>query len=227
LVSIGGVILAREHRQEVSSRESSLGRYAIGAPRGHSGGTDRSAVRIDGRCVGTKCRMTAPCHAKPFDTPPFDAIVSELEYPMIVATVAADGERAGCLVGFSTQCSIDPSRYAVFISNRNRTADVAARARTMIVHFLRASDRGLAHLFGEETGDEISKFDRCSWRPGPDDTPVVDGCDWFAGVVLDRVDVGDHVLYLLDVTGDGDGAKAEEPQLGFQAVRGFEAGHHP
>jgi flavin reductase (DIM6/NTAB) family NADH-FMN oxidoreductase RutF len=216
LVSIGGVILAREHHEEVSSPESSLGRYAIGAPRGHSGGIDRFPVRIDERCVGTKGRMTLP----------FDTIVAELEYPMVVVTVAADGERAGCLVGFSTQCSIDPARYAVFISKRNRTADIAVRARTMIVHFLRARDRGLAHLFGEETGDEISKFDRCSWRPGPDDSPIIDGCDWFAGVVLDRIDAGDHVLYLLDVTGAGDGANAQEAQLGFQAVRTFEAGHH-
>jgi flavin reductase (DIM6/NTAB) family NADH-FMN oxidoreductase RutF len=161
----------------------------------------------------------------PFDEMPFDGIVSGLEYPMIVATVTADGERAGCLVGFSTQCSIDPARYAVFISKANRTARVAARAQTMVVHFLRARDIAVAHLFGEETGDDISKFDRCAWRPGPDDTPVIEGCDWFAGAVLDRVDVGDHVLHLLEVTGDGDAARADEPQLGFQAVRAFEAGH--
>jgi flavin reductase (DIM6/NTAB) family NADH-FMN oxidoreductase RutF len=160
-------------------------------------------------------------------TDAFDAIVSELEYPMIVATVAAGGERAGCLVGFSTQCSIGPARYAVFISKQNRTAGVAARAQTMIVHFLRTRDVALAHLFGEETGDDVSKFDRCSWRPGPGDTPVLDGCDWFAGTVRDRVDVGDHVLYLLDVTGAGDASSANEPQLGFQAVRGFDAGHRP
>jgi flavin reductase (DIM6/NTAB) family NADH-FMN oxidoreductase RutF len=159
-------------------------------------------------------------------TAAFDAIVAGLEYPMIVVTVAAGSERAGCLVGFATQCSIDPARYAVFVSKRNRTAAVAEGARTMVVHFLRERDLALAHLFGEETGDEIPKFDRCAWHPGPDDTPVLDGCDWFSGTVLQRLDTGDHALYLLDVTGDGEAASASEQQLGFQAVRDFEAGHH-
>ena len=159
-------------------------------------------------------------------TAAFDAIVAGLEYPMIVVTVAAGDERAGCLVGFATQCSIDPARYAVFVSKRNRTARVAEGARTMVVHFLRARDIALAHLFGEETGDEVSKFDRCPWHPGPDDTPVLEGCDWFAGTVLQRLDTGDHVLHLLDVTDDGEASSADEPQLGFQAVRDFEAGHH-
>src|SRR5258708_4496585 len=82
----------------------------------------------------------------------------------------------------------------------------------------RARDPAAGRLFGEEPGDEISKFDRCSWRPGPGDTPVIDGCDWFVGGVLDRVEVGDHVLYLLEVAAEGDAARAPQPQLGFQAV---------
>ena len=157
----------------------------------------------------------------------FDAIVAGLDYPMVVATVAAGAERAGCLVGFSTQCSIDPTRYAVFLSKRNRTAEVAARADTMIVHFLRPHDEPLARLFGEETGDETPKFDRVSWRTGPGGAPVLEGCDWFAGTVRDRIDTGDHVLYLLDVTDDGEARSSASGQLGFQAVRGFHAGHAP
>ena len=40
-------------------------------------------------------------------------------------------------------------------------------ADTMVVHFLRPNDKALARLFGEETDDEIPKFDRCSWHPAP------------------------------------------------------------
>jgi len=49
----------------------------------------------------------------------FDTLVSELDYPMVVVSVASGADRAGCLVGFSTHCSIDPARYAVCISKRN------------------------------------------------------------------------------------------------------------
>lgn len=52
----------------------------------------------------------------------------------------------------------------------------------------------------------------------------LDGCDWFAGRVLSRVDSGDHVGHLLDpfdgVFRDRGGAR-----LGFQDVRDVDPGH--
>ena len=158
---------------------------------------------------------------------PFDAIISGLEYPMIVATVTADGERAGCLVGFSTQCSIDPARYAVFISKQNHTFRVATRAEMLVVHILRRGDKQLARIFGEETGDAVSKFEQCSWHAGPGGAPVLDSCDWFAGRILERVDAGDHVLHILDITDEGRATRTDQGVLGFQDVRDLEAGHHP
>ncbi len=155
----------------------------------------------------------------------FDECVSGLDYPMVIVSVASGADRAGCLVGFSTECSIDPARYAVCISKRNRTAEVAARAGMMVVHFLRPGDKDLARLFGEETDDEVPKFERCSWRPGPDGAPVIGVCDWFAGRIVQRIDVGDHVLHVLDVIEGGNSASARAGQLGFQAVRDLEAGH--
>jgi flavin reductase (DIM6/NTAB) family NADH-FMN oxidoreductase RutF len=93
------------------------------------------------------------------------------------------------------------------------------------VHLLREGDEPLARLFGEETGDEVSKFDECEWRAGPDGVPIVVGCDWFAGRVRDRVDTGDHVMHLLDVF---DAAQAATgAQLGYQQVRDLEPGHAP
>jgi flavin reductase (DIM6/NTAB) family NADH-FMN oxidoreductase RutF len=43
----------------------------------------------------------------------FTKIMGSLDYPMLVVTAAAAGERAGCLVGFATQASIDPARFLV------------------------------------------------------------------------------------------------------------------
>ena len=157
----------------------------------------------------------------------FPKIAATLDYPMIVVTTAAGEERSGCLVGFSTQCSIDPAHYAVFISKKNQTADVAARAETIVVHVLRPEDKALARLFGEETGDEIPKFEQCSWHAGPGGAPVLDSCDWFAGRILERVDAGDHVLHILDITDEGRATRTDQGVLGFQDVRDLEAGHHP
>jgi flavin reductase (DIM6/NTAB) family NADH-FMN oxidoreductase RutF len=172
----------------------------------------------------------ARCGYKPAVSEPLDAfgkIVAGLDYPMLVVTTAAGEQRAGCLVGFSTQCSIDPARYAVCISTKNHTAHVVARADTVVVHVLRPGDEERARLFGEETGDEISKFDRCEWHAGPAGTPVLEASDWFAGRIVERVDAGDHVMLVLDVLDGGRGEAAREGQLGFQALPDMQPGHSP
>jgi flavin reductase (DIM6/NTAB) family NADH-FMN oxidoreductase RutF len=155
----------------------------------------------------------------------YKCLVSHLDNPMFVITVAGEQGRAGCLVGFATQCSIRPPRWYVGISKLNRTFDIAAGADLVVVHALGAANAGLARLFGEQTGDDIDKFSLCEWRPGPDGrTPVLADCPrWFAGEVVDRVDPGDHVgLILAPVAAE---CRDHGPQLGFQSVHGLEPGH--
>jgi flavin reductase (DIM6/NTAB) family NADH-FMN oxidoreductase RutF len=76
---------------------------------------------------------------------------------MIVVTASYGDERAGCLVGFHSQCSIAPVRYAVWLSRANYTCRVALQASHVGIHFLSREDESLARLFGEQTGDEIDK----------------------------------------------------------------------
>ena len=143
---------------------------------------------------------------------------------LIVTALAADGERAGCLVGFSTQCSIHPPRYIVCVSKANRTFDVVSRADAVAVHFLGREQRGLAELFGGETGDEVDKFELCDWAPGPADLPILAGvAGWFSADVVDRLDVGDHLALWLAPTHAED--LGGEPDLGFQDVKAVEPGH--
>lgn len=77
---------------------------------------------------------------------------------VVTAADAGTGERAGCLVGFATQCSIVPLRFLVCLSRTNRTHRVASRSRSLAVPVLGAEQRDLAVLFGEQTGDEIDKI---------------------------------------------------------------------
>jgi flavin reductase (DIM6/NTAB) family NADH-FMN oxidoreductase RutF len=150
--------------------------------------------------------------------------LGELDYPMFIVTAAAGGERAGCLVGFATQCSIDPLRFIVCLSDKNRTFRVAQEASLLAVHLVPEGADDLARLFGSETGDETDKFERCSWTPGPDGTPVLDECgNWFAGRILDRVDVGDHWAFLLEPLRGAD--QPGQDAFSFQEARWIEPGH--
>ena len=154
-----------------------------------------------------------------------DHLTAELDYPMLIVTTAAGGERSGCLVGFHTQCSIDPPRWAVWISKTNHTYGVARGASTLAVHFPSVDDIDLARLFGEATGDDVDKFARCEWTAGTDGVPLLDRIpNRIVGKVRDVVDDGgDHQCFVIDV----DQVQHRRPvrMLGFQAVRGFDAGH--
>jgi len=150
--------------------------------------------------------------------------LGELDYPMFIVTAAAGGERAGCLVGFATQCSIDPLRFIVCLSDKNRTFRVARDSSLLVVHLVPDGAEQLAELFGSETGDDLDKFSRCSWRPGPEGAPVLDDCgNWFAGRILDRLDVGDHWAFVLEPLRGAD--SPGEGAFTFQEARWIEPGH--
>jgi flavin reductase (DIM6/NTAB) family NADH-FMN oxidoreductase RutF len=129
----------------------------------------------------------------------FNALAGDLDYPMFIVTVAADGERDGCLVGFATQCSIHPPRFLACISVKNRTFRVARDARVLAVHLVPHDADDLVELFGGQTGDDVDKFERTDWREGPEGLPILDRCgSWFTGRVLERFDLGDHHGFLLE-----------------------------
>lgn len=129
------------------------------------------------------------------------AVLASVPAPMAIVTArAADGEASGCLVGFLTQCSIDPPRLLVCVSEPNRTHDVVGRADHLAVAFVPAGRHDLAELFGGLTGDDVDKLDRVPWQAGPHHVPLLDDCpSWVVGAIVDRYDVGDHTAVLVDV----------------------------
>lgn len=155
----------------------------------------------------------------------FNDLVGDLDYPMFIATArGATGERAGCLVGFATQCSIDPPRFLVCISTANRTFRVASAADALAVHFVPAHATALAELFGGQTGDEVDKFARCEWEDGPGGVPILAECpNWFVGSVLERLPLGDHVGFLLSPIEVQ--ANVPQAEFTFHRARRIEPGH--
>lgn len=154
----------------------------------------------------------------------FEAIVGRLDYPMFIVTTVAGGERSGCLVGFATQCGIDPPRFLVCVSDKNRTYRVLRGADAMVVHPVPRTAGDLVELFGGETGDDEDKFARCDWREGPDALPVLTGCpSWFAGRIVERVPLGDHVGHLVEPFAGEVGNDREH--FPFRRAKRVEPGH--
>jgi flavin reductase (DIM6/NTAB) family NADH-FMN oxidoreductase RutF len=110
------------------------------------------------------------------DDDAFDALMEPLDAPMSVVTATVGDERAGCLIGFQSQCSINPRRYVMWLSKANHTYRVALRTEHLAVHFLDRADRELAELFGTLSGDDVDKFTRCQWEPGPEGVSLLTRC---------------------------------------------------
>jgi flavin reductase (DIM6/NTAB) family NADH-FMN oxidoreductase RutF len=155
----------------------------------------------------------------------FLKLAGSLDYPLFIVT-ASDGERReGCVIGFATQCSFDPPRFLACLSRENRTFRFALGVEALAVHLVPRARADLAELFGGLTGDDTDKFAQCAWHPGPRGLPILDDCpSWFAGTVCERIDLGDHVGFLLEPFAVE--FAAGEEIVFFQAVKdAIEPGH--
>jgi flavin reductase (DIM6/NTAB) family NADH-FMN oxidoreductase RutF len=156
----------------------------------------------------------------------FTRLVSQLDYSLFIVTVAHEDELAGCVIGFASQISIKPPRFLACLSVKNRTYRLAVQTETLIVHPVPEDAEKLAVLFGGETGDELDKFSRCEWEPGPAGTPVLAGLEnWFAGRVVERLDFGDHVGFVLEPV-EVQQADSYET-FTFRRGRWIDPGHEP
>jgi flavin reductase (DIM6/NTAB) family NADH-FMN oxidoreductase RutF len=155
----------------------------------------------------------------------FDHALESVDTAMIVVTTAAADERAGCLVGFHAQCSIEPRRYVVWLSKSNHTFRVGLLATHFAVHYLSTDDLDVAEHFGTTTGDEVDKFASWDWSEHHSGVPVLDRC---ANRLVARrtalLDEGsDHVCVVLepiDVTYGG-----RFHPLRLSAVKHLRPGH--
>jgi flavin reductase (DIM6/NTAB) family NADH-FMN oxidoreductase RutF len=158
-------------------------------------------------------------------TEAFEKLVALLDYPMFVVTTRTGSEQAGCLVGFASQVSIHPPRFLAGLSKLNHTYRVANGASHLAVHLIERRHCELARLFGSETGDRTDKFARCRWHSGPHGLPILaDAAGWFAGAVLDRFDLGDHVGILLEPVA-GSAPDKFGQLVTYSDVRDLEPGH--
>ncbi|WP_425826774.1 flavin reductase family protein [Streptomyces fractus] len=155
-----------------------------------------------------------------------DAFVEHLDPELCVVTVEADGERAGCLVGFASQCSIRPVRYVVWLSKVNRTYTVAGDASHLAVHLLGREQCALARLFGGESGDRVDKFATVPWTRGPHATVLLDAARaWLVGRVVGRLDGGDHVGFVLAPEASGDDSAADRQPFRLSDAEDIKPGH--
>jgi flavin reductase (DIM6/NTAB) family NADH-FMN oxidoreductase RutF len=125
---------------------------------------------------------------------PFERLMAAFDPPLVVVTAASRRSVAGCLVEFSTQCSVEPPRYCVYVAKAGPDYDVLRRAGHLMVHFLDRRQTDIAAAVEEASLSAVR------WRTGPDGrTPQLTAVDaWLFGRVVGRHDAGDHVAIVVD-----------------------------
>lgn len=156
----------------------------------------------------------------------FTTAVGSLDNALIVVTASAGDERAGCLVGFHVQSSIQPERYCVWLSKANHTYRVALRSTHLGIHFLTEDDRRLAERFGTRSGDTTDKLAGLVLVPGVDSgVPLLADCP--NRLLVRRTslvdDGGDHVCVNTETVA-AEGSESFRP-LRLSDVRDLEPGH--
>ena len=125
----------------------------------------------------------------------FSPLMPPRDPPLVVVTTAVGDERAGCLVGFHAQSSIDSAHYSVWLSKANHTYRLGLRATHFAVHFLTRDDRDLAEVFGTRCSAETDKFAGLPVDTHESGVPLLRQCP--NRIVLERIavldDGGDHV----------------------------------
>ena len=158
-------------------------------------------------------------------TATFDDLAGTMDGALVVVTTAVDGQRGGCLVGFHSQCSIEPPRYAVWLSRANHTYRLALFAEHLAVHVLGDGDEAVARHWGRASDDDTDKFVDVAWTVGTGGVPLL-------GAVPARLvarkrtvidDGSDHVCFMVDPV-EVHGAPPARP-LRVSAVGSLDPGH--
>ncbi|HEX2053721.1 MAG TPA: flavin reductase family protein [Actinomycetota bacterium] len=156
-----------------------------------------------------------------------DRFLDKLDFPLYVVTASSSKERSGCMVGFLTQCSMEPVRLLVCISEKNHTHEVALESSHLAVHLVPAERTDLVDLFGSQTGYDLDKFSLCEWSEGPGGVPLLDGCpSRLICTVLDRTPVGDHTALLVEAL-EGSGGPERPYMFGMAKQQDVEPGQPP
>ena len=154
-------------------------------------------------------------------------LMEAADSPLVIVTTAAEDEPAGCVVGFHCQSSIEPERYAVWLSKADHTYRVGLRAEYFAGALpARVRPRAARH-FGTQSEIDVDKFADIGWSPGPGGVPLVDGLPhrltMRRSMILD--DGGDHVCVTGEVV-DVDGGDGFVP-LRLSVAADWEPGREP
>jgi len=121
-----------------------------------------------------------------------------------VVTATSDGARSGQVAVTAHGSSIVPEhpRISIALWKGNFTRDLVERSGRFAVHLLRDDQDELVYHFGLQSGRTVDKFEGREFDTNEHGIPILRDClAVFECHAINRMDGGDHTLFLADIEG--------------------------
>jgi flavin reductase (DIM6/NTAB) family NADH-FMN oxidoreductase RutF len=127
-----------------------------------------------------------------------DIVAADLRSSPALVTTSSNGELAGSLVRFHTQCGVDPIQYAVWVPTLSHTRAISRGATHVALHILDDSGHALEEVVTPNGDVPPGWFDQRAWRPGPGGVPLLTSysCHLVLGNVVADIDRGGYTCLI-------------------------------
>ena len=128
-----------------------------------------------------------------------------ITYGLYVMTAADGDEVAAGTVNWLSQASFDPPLIMAGVKVGSSLHTLIGRTGTFAVNILAANQQDIAQAFFGPTRHETGRLNGYAYERGPaTGAPLLlDLPAWFEARVVDRVDRGDHTVFVAEVVGAG------------------------
>jgi flavin reductase (DIM6/NTAB) family NADH-FMN oxidoreductase RutF len=133
-------------------------------------------------------------------------VLRRIPYGMFVMTAIDGGKPAASTLTWFSQCSFHPPLVMVGVQSNSLTHQAIEGSGALAVNFLAHDQQDVAEKFFRPPEEvEGGRLHGMPYEPGPaTGSPLlIDLPAWIEARVTDRVDRGDHTVYVCEVVGAG------------------------
>ena len=143
-------------------------------------------------------------------------ILRRLPYALHVMTaVGSDGTGVGSTLTWISQCSFQPPLVMIAIQKTSQIHGAVLASGALAVNVLGEGQKSIAKAFFKAPAGEEGRFGEYRYEPGPGTgAPLLtDVPAWLEARVTDRVERGDHTVFVAEVVSAGVRDAAAKPLL--------------
>lgn len=123
----------------------------------------------------------------------------KLSYGLYIISSESRGKKNGYVANTAFQVTAEPAQVAISCNKDNLTCEMIEESGRFSISILKQdASKNILGTFGYKSGKDIDKFTAAEYVTGKSGVPIVtDECiAWFECKVVNKLDVGSHILFI-------------------------------